>query len=290
MILSNRRIKRLHSAARLPELFEKSARTFWTEKYVSKHILNAHLDPSTEDASRKPKTIKKSTAWIAELVGGGSDGGAGKRLIDLGCGPGLYCAEFSKLGFEVTGVDFSKHSISYARKAAKEKGQPIEYRNADYLSADLPQGFDVATLIYGEFSTFSNHDRDLLLWKLKRIIKPGGFFIFDVFTETYERRHHLETDWYLQVKNGFWHRRPHLVLEQSHFYHDSDTCLNQYIVLVPWRNPRKYHVWHHYYTGDAIVRVLEQHNFAVEGVYGDLAGSPFDAGGEWIGIVCRRNG
>lgn len=284
MILSRRAIRRLHAAAGKPKLFEESARTFWTEPYVSKHILNAHLDPSTDDASRKPETIERSATWISEQVGGG----AGMRLIDLGCGPGLYCAELSNLGFEVTGVDFSKHSIAHARKAAEKRGQQIDYRLTDYVHTDLPTGFDVVTLIYGEFCTVSDHDRDLLLWKLKRMLKPGGYFIFDVFTKRYEESHRLKTDWYLQVKNGFWHPAPHLVLEQSHLYYEDDTCLNQYIVFVPWRRPRKYHVRHHYYSREAIVELLERHRFQVTGVYGDLAGSPFDPDGEWIGLVCRR--
>jgi len=284
MMLSERTIKKLYSTAKLPALFEKSERTFWTERYVSKHILNAHLDPSTDDASRKPETVQKSAAWISAQAGGG----AGRRLIDLGCGPGLYCAEFNSHGFDVTGIDFSKYSINHAKKSAKSKGQLIEYRRADYIRTDLPQNYDVATLIYGEFCTFSDYDRDLLLWKLRRILNPGGYFFLDVFTENYAYTHHLKTDWYIQVKHGFWNSRPHIVLEQSHFYRENDTCLNQYIVLVPWLRPRKYHVWHHYYSRDKIVQILESHKFRVEGVYGDLMGSPFTPEGEWIGLVCRR--
>jgi SAM-dependent methyltransferase len=188
----------------------------------------------------------------------------------------------------VTGIDFSKHSISHARKSAEKKGRIITYLHADYIWADLPRGFDVATLIYGDFCALSDYDRDLLLWKLRRVLNPGGYFIFDVFTEAYEESHHLKPDWYFQVKNGFWHRRPHLVLEQSHHYPDNDTCLNQYIVLMPWLRPRKYHVWHHFYSLETITAVLDRHKFRVAGAYGDLAGSPFDPEGEWIGLVCRR--
>ena len=85
-----------------------------------------------------------------------------------------------------------------------------------------------------------------------------------------------------------WHRLPHLVLEQSHDFPDSDTCLNQYIVLAPWLRPRKYHIWHHHYTRETITEVLESHKFKIIGTYADLAGAPYDSEGEWIGLVCRR--
>lgn len=286
MILTRRGLRKLYHAAQLPALFEKPGRAFWTERYVSKHILNAHLDPSSNDASRKPEIIRKSAVWIAAQVGGGS----GRRLVDLGCGPGLYCKEFDNLGFDVTGVDFSKNSIAYAINAAKKEGHLITYLNADYIQEDLPRGFDVATLIYGDFCVLSNKDRDLLLWKLRSILNPGGFFIFDVFTKKYQEKRHLRTDWYFQVKGGFWRRRPHLVLEQSHEYQEDDTSLNQYIVLAPWQRTRKYHIWHHYYTRESITGVVESHKFKIIGTYADLTGAPYDSSGEWIGLVCRREG
>lgn len=284
MILSRRNIRKLHGAAQLPALFQKSKRTFWTERYVSRHIINAHLDPTTDDASRRPEIIEKSAAWIAVQVGGG----AGRRLIDLGCGPGLYCTEFYGRGFDVTGVDFSRYSIAHAKKEAARRGLPISYLCEDYVLADLPTGFDAATLIYGDFCTLSDHDRDLLLWKLRRILKPDGHFIFDVFTKRYEESHHLKTDWYFQLKNGFWYPFPHLVLEQSHEYPEDDTCLNQYIVLPPWRKPRKYHIWHHYYSLETITNVLRRHHFRIAGTYGDLTGKPLEPESEWIGLICRR--
>ena len=284
MLLSRRSLRKLESVSQLPALFRKSRRTFWTERYVSKHILNAHLDPSTDDASRPPQIVDESTAWIAAQVGGGP----GRRLIDLGCGPGLYCSKFNSLGFDVTGIDFSKHSIAYAKKTAAKKGELISYLLGDYLTADLPLGFDVATLIYGDFCVLSDHDRDLLLWKLRRVLNPGGYFVFDVFTERYERSRRLKTDWYFQVKNGFWHRHPHLVLEQSHQYPADETCLNQYILLLPWLRPRVYHIWHHYYSLETMTEVLRRHRFKILGAYGDLAGSPLKPDSEWIGVVCRR--
>jgi SAM-dependent methyltransferase len=286
VILNERKIRRLSRAAGVPSLFEKSRHTFWTERYVSKHILNAHLDPSTDDASRKPETIKESARWIAAQAGGG----AGRRLIDLGCGPGLYCREFDTLGFDVTGVDFAKSSIGHAKKIAKKEGRAVTYAHADYLSSELPGGFDVATLIYGEFCVLSDHDRDLLLWKLRKTLNTRGYFVFDVFTKSYEEAHHLKTDWYFQPQNGFWHRRPHFVLEQSHKYPDYDTCLNQYIVFVPWRRPRTYHIWHRYYSRETVSELLARHRFDVVGMYSDLTGKPFDPEAEWIGLVCRRAG
>ena len=284
MILTQKKLAKLYDISAKPPVFEKSEDVFWTEPYISSHILNAHLNPETDDASRNPETIQKSAAWIADRTGGGS----GRRLLDLGCGPGLYCAELNRLGFDVTGIDYSKNSIDYARTAAKNEGHFISYIHDDYIRTSLPSGFDVVTMIYGDFCTLSEYDRDLLLWKLRKVLNTGGYFIFDVFTKRYEKEHRLKTDWYFQKTDGFWHPKSHLVLEQSFEYPEYDTYLNQYLVLSSGSSIKKYHIWHHYYSKKTIESVLEKHRLKITDLYGDLTGAPFDPQSEWIGVVCRR--
>lgn len=39
-----------------------------------------------------------------------------KTVLDVGCGPGAYCAELHKKGYDVTGIDYSKNVIDRAKK------------------------------------------------------------------------------------------------------------------------------------------------------------------------------
>lgn len=48
----------------------------------------------------------------------------GKRVLDLGCGPGQESYLFSELGFNVTGLDFSKEMIKRAKKLKQSSNQP----------------------------------------------------------------------------------------------------------------------------------------------------------------------
>lgn len=38
-----------------------------------------------------------------------------KTVLDVGCGPGEYCAELHKQGFNVTGIDYAKNVITKAK-------------------------------------------------------------------------------------------------------------------------------------------------------------------------------
>ena len=58
-----------------------------------------------------------------------------KKILDIGCGGGILSEELSKMGAKVTGIDFSKKSISIAKKHAQEENLDIEYINGSILDA-----------------------------------------------------------------------------------------------------------------------------------------------------------
>jgi 2-polyprenyl-3-methyl-5-hydroxy-6-metoxy-1,4-benzoquinol methylase len=68
-------------------------------------MLDAHLDERYDAASR---TVQKRTViinWINNNIKPRS------KILDLGCGPGLYAHELGKMEHNVLGIDFNKISI-----------------------------------------------------------------------------------------------------------------------------------------------------------------------------------
>ena len=88
------------------------------------------------------------------------------RVIDAGCGPGLYAVDLAALGYDVLGVDVDGAVLSHARKLAAAR--PVRGR-ARFRRADLrelrppPESFDAALLIYYVLENFPRRDqaRDL---------------------------------------------------------------------------------------------------------------------------------
>lgn len=117
-------MNKLLSALQKPRLYTKTEGTFWDDEYISKQMLKAHLDPEFEGASRKHCFIEKSSVWIQETVSPLEY----PQLLDVGCGPGLYAQRFARAGYQVTGVDFSRSSVAYARQTAQTANLPITYR------------------------------------------------------------------------------------------------------------------------------------------------------------------
>jgi SAM-dependent methyltransferase len=66
------------------------------------------------------------------------------RLLDLACGTGRHAAEFEKLGWEVTGVDYSPDLLERARANAPQ----ARFLEADMRELDLREQFDAVTCLF----------------------------------------------------------------------------------------------------------------------------------------------
>ena len=104
----------------------------------------------------------------------------GKKIIDIGCGSGIYSEILQKKGAEVVGIDISKTLIEIAKSEVKK----VEFRVANIK--ELPfknNSFDIAVsaLMLGYLENW-----DRAFSEVKRILKPGGVFIFSILNPIYE--------------------------------------------------------------------------------------------------------
>jgi SAM-dependent methyltransferase len=247
--------KDLVQQARKPVLFTKGTANFWDDPHISKYMLEAHLDPTWDAASRKPETIDRTVEWLTNYLPSQA------AILDLGCGPGLYAERLARLGHRVTGVDFSRRSIEYARGTARDKGLSIDYVYQNYLEIDYHEAFDLVILIYCDLGALVDVDRDLLLQKVYTALKPGGVFIFDVFTEEFGSSVEEKQSWKINA-DGFWAASPHVVLSQDYHYPEQKVLLRQDIVLRDDGTHDVYRTYDHYYAEPDLTQLLDSFRFA----------------------------
>lgn len=274
-------IGRLLQTAKKPALFEPGEDKFWDDPHISKMMLEAHLDPSHDGASRKFETIEMS---VSHLLSSGLLK-TGCRLLDLGCGPGLYAERLCKAGIDVVGIDISERSLEYAKNRSEELNLSIEYRNLNFFDMDYISEFDTVMQVYGELCVFSDEKRDSLLGSIRKALKKDGIFIFDVSTRELRRRAGLKNGWYVS-SSGFWRPGRHLVLEQGFDYPEESVWLDQYTV-VDETGCRVYRNWFHDYTLPVLESILDVSGFKIVYVWNDLTGCSYKEGGDWIAVAAR---
>jgi SAM-dependent methyltransferase len=266
-----------------PTPFAPGEAHFWDDPYISRQMLEFHLDPNNDHASRRPETIDQSVSWLVETL----EMHPGMKLIDLGCGPGLYATRFAERGISVTGIDLSRNSIEYAEEHARQHNLPIQYRCENYLDLQETEQFDVALLIYGDFCPLSAEQRNQLMKNVHRALLPGGYFVLDVTTRVLRKRHGAKNGWYIS-KGGFWKPGPHLVLEEGFDYPELSIYLDQYIVIQEDGKISVYRNWFQDYSRQTITTEIEGGGFEVKSVWSDLTGTPYTEETEWIGVIAQK--
>lgn len=106
----------------------------------------------------------------------------GERVLDAGCGNGLYARRLAAMGADVVAFDFSTELIERARARTTEHAEHIEYRMMDATdeAALLTLGerrFDAAIC---QMALFDIADTQPLMRALVQLLRPGGRFVFSV--------------------------------------------------------------------------------------------------------------
>lgn len=270
-------IDQLLSLVRKPALWQRSSEPFWDDEHISKKMLEAHLDPNWEAASRRHSDIDRSVKWLKSLIP------ASSRVLDLGCGPGLYTKRLSSMGYDVTGLDFSKRSIAYAI----EHDTQSKYIFQNYLELDYIEAFDVITLIYCDYGALTFHERQTLLAKVYSALKPGGRFIFDVFTEKTLHRKQDNSSWSVHQNGGFWSAEPHLCLEATYYFENHTVEARQAIVLSNHES-RHYIIWNTVFMQETLADEVLPFGFHVDRIYDDSCGSPYTGEADTLCFVLKK--
>ncbi len=270
--------------AQKPAIYSESSSKFWDDAHISKGMLAAHLNPTWDAATRNHQFIDQSVAWIIDVL----PPSPYHKLLDLGCGPGIYAERFYESGYQVTGIDLSERSIGYAINSARKKYYTIDYRQQNYLTLEEENKYDAATLIYCDFGVLSDAGRDQLLKIIYRSLKDRGSLILDVFTPMqYENREESKT-WCFYERGGFWKEDPHICLNAFYRYDKEHTILNQSVILTD-QAVSCYNIWEHLFTREELVSDLLRAGFNQVDLYSDIAGKPYHKDSNILCAIARKN-
>jgi 2-polyprenyl-6-hydroxyphenyl methylase/3-demethylubiquinone-9 3-methyltransferase len=111
------------------------------------------------------------------------DGFEGKRILDVGCGGGIFTEALARAGAQVVAFDASERSLQAAREHAHQGGLRIDYRIA--LAEDFrPDGTFDAVMAVDVLEHVEDVDATLAM--CASALEPGGTFGFLTHNQTLE--------------------------------------------------------------------------------------------------------
>ena len=273
---------KLMSTMKKPAIYEKGTGELWTDEHISKGMLESHLNPTWDAATRNHATVMEIVKWIASIA----PAERYHNLLDLGCGPGIYAEEFHRAGYKVSGMDFSERSINYAQNSAHEKNLPITYYCQNYLTLDFTAQFDLIALIYYDFGVLSTEDRAMLLKRIYTALTPGGLLIFDVLTPQHFSGQQEHKSWEYAEK-VFFCAEPHLCLKSFYRYDGQSTILDQYIIVTE-QNIKHINNFQHTFTKSELSQDLKAAGFCVKSLCGNMVGADYSDDGQEMCVVAQK--
>lgn len=257
----------------------------WHEPEFSARMLREHLSQEHDAASRRFELIDRHVAWLHQHVLGERP----TRILDLGCGPGLYSNRLARLGHTCLGIDYSPASIAYAEEQARREGLACTYRLEDIRRAEYGTGYGAALLLYGEFNVFCPADISLILDKAYRALTPGGGLLLEVSTFASIRQQGLEGQTWFSSSASVYSDRPHLVLHEASWDASNATApIRYYVVDAETAEVTLYAQTFQAYTNEQYRDVLAEHGFADMAIYPSLTGGEGEYQPDLIVVTARR--
>jgi len=100
---------------------------------------------------------------------------AGKRVLEVGVGPGKLLLQMAKKGYNVSGIEILPNMATEARRLMKYSGYPVDIRLESVHNMSFKnEEFDciVMTFVISEIQ-----DIDSAIKEMKRVLKKGGKII-----------------------------------------------------------------------------------------------------------------
>ncbi|MFC1693014.1 class I SAM-dependent methyltransferase [Candidatus Latescibacterota bacterium] len=260
-----------------------TANELWADEHTSEQMLSYHLNEDIDVSSRNAAFIDRSVEWIVSRFIVGLE----TKIADFGCGPGLYASRLAKIHADVTGIDFSKRSIQYAREVAAREGLYINYINQNYLDFETDDRFHLILMIMCDFCALSPTQRNKMLMKFNSILKPDGSVLLDVYSLNSFNQKDESATYEINQLNGFWSPEDYYCFVNTFKYDEKKVILDKYTIIEESRNRIVYN-WLQYFSKESLIKEFKDNGFKVEEVYSDVAGKAFAPESAEIAIVARK--
>jgi len=252
----------------------------WDDPDFSRRILQEHLDQDHDAASRRLSRIRQHVTWIHKQVLRGRP----TRVLDLGCGPGLYAAPFTRLGHSYTGLDFSPACIDYATHNA-----PGSYRLGDVRSADYGSDYGLVLYIFGALNILPTPDARAILKKAWAALAPGGCLLIESSSpDAVDQIGNQPSMWY-SAEAGLFSDRPHLCLMENFWDEPTCTATERFYIV----DTATGQVTHHAastvgYTEEQLGEMLQQAGFHDLTFYPSLTGKEEALSQEMVVVTAQK--
>lgn len=252
-----------------PEPWVEGRTIPWGDPAFSARMLAAHLDQSVDAASRRFETIDKHVEFIAREALPGAEA----RVLDLGCGPGLYTSRLATRGHECLGIDIGPAVINYAKNAATPVSDRCRYVLGDMREAHFEGDYDLIMILFGELNPFPRDDALSILRRCRAALAPSGRILIEVHAFEAVRDRGISPPRWSAHSAGLFSDEPHLRLDQQFWLEQSHHAVGRHWIVDAESGETSRYGWSmRAYTDDEYMALLTEAGLKLITRYENLTG------------------
>ncbi len=204
----------------------------------------------------------------------------GARLLDVPCGNGRHAVELARMGYRVTGVDFSKEQLAIARRSAKAAGVEIEFLLRDKRNLEWDREFGGAFCCGNSFGYLDDDGMERFVAGVARALKPRSHFVIDTAMAAESIIPNLDETWWMEVRG--------LTVMISNHYEVANSRLHTKLCFLKDGKQELREIFHRVYTVAEITSLLRRHGIEVISLHADVHEKPYALGEPQLWVVGEK--
>lgn len=190
-------------------------------------------------------------------------------LLDVACGEGSFAVAMAERGITVTGIDQSPQMIALAQAKARAAGVDVRFQVEDMRSLAWEDEFELVTCFFDSLNyLLTIKDLHEAFVSAFQVLKPGGYYVFDMNTI-----YGLAVDWMRQETYLQNETQDLMEIHRQEFDHENQVATMRITVFrrqgATWERIDETHYERGYPLAD-LQFLLHEAGFEIIGMYGSL--------------------
>jgi ubiquinone/menaquinone biosynthesis C-methylase UbiE len=157
----------------------------WYDEFFKEDYLQIYLPFLTEERT------KTDVEFIVEVL----NLAPGSKILDLACGFGRHTIPLAKMGYDMTGLDYTSQFIQMAEEKAKSENVQIEFLVGDMRKIPFENHFAGVISYFTSFGFFSDEENFEVLKGVSNSLKKEGKFLLDIINRDFLVKNFRLKDW-----------------------------------------------------------------------------------------------
>jgi cyclopropane fatty-acyl-phospholipid synthase-like methyltransferase len=207
----------------------------------------------------------------------------GAHILDIPCGFGRHAIEFSKKGFNVTGIDISETFIKGLTENIVSQKLNITATLADILSIELNEKFSGAVCLGNSFGYFSMDKMKLFIKKVSLSLEMGAKFIINsgMVAESILPN-------FVNYSKHNSYNVGNIKMAVTNIYNAADSYMSSHLLYTKEDKTEEHSFKHYVFTLAEIIRLLQLYGLSTIATYSSVTKEDYKLGDRQVYIVAKK--